>query len=268
MEQKTSQKNKIVSALVIGIALALIVTWLILTPPGLMGKADAIGYAVCHRIAERSFDIGGRELPLCARCTGMYLGAFAGLVYLGRKGKRGKFPPLKIWVVLAIFAVLFTADSFNSFAMLLPGHPHVYITTNLIRLFTGTGMGIIIPIVLWPVFHQTLWADFEETPIVQNWKELGWVLIIALALDLCVLSGIPFLVLPMGLISAATVPGILTLVYTVVWTMLQQKENKYRIWSEIWILLLLGFITALGQIALMDIVRFNVTGTWSGFIPN
>ena len=30
----------------------LLVVWLILTPPGLLGKADAIGYAVCHRIAD------------------------------------------------------------------------------------------------------------------------------------------------------------------------------------------------------------------------
>ncbi len=149
------------SIIILVIAIALVVTWLILTPPGLMGKADAIGYAVCHRIAERSYDIGGRELPLCARCTGMYLGAFAGLVYLGRKGRRGKFPPGRIWAVLGVFALVFTLDSLNSFAMLLPGSPSVYITTNLMRIFAGTGMGIIIPVVLWPVFNQTVWEDFE-----------------------------------------------------------------------------------------------------------
>jgi uncharacterized membrane protein len=249
------------------IAIALVVAWLILTPPGLLGKADAIGYAVCHRIAERSYDIGGRELPLCARCTGMYLGAFAGLVYLGRKGKCGKFPPGRIWVVLGALALIFTLDSLNSFAMLLPGSPSLYITTNLMRIFAGTGMGIIIPVVLWPVFNQTVWEDFEQKPILENWKELGILLLFGLILDLFVLSGVPFLVIPAGLISAGTVLGILTLVYTVVWTMLQRKENKYRIWSEIWVLLLLGFITALGQIALMDIIRYNMTGTWSGFIP-
>jgi hypothetical protein len=96
---------------------------------------------------------------------------------------------------------------------------------------------------------------------------LGIVLLLALGLDLFILSGVPFLVLPAAVISAGTVLAILTLVYTVVWTMLQRNENKYRIWSEIWVLLLLGFITALGQIALMDILRYNMTGTWSGFIP-
>ena len=260
-------KLNVASLIVLIIAITGTLAWLVLTPPGLMGKADAIGYAVCHRIAERSFDIGGRELPLCARCTGMYLGAFAGLVYLGRKGKRGKFPPGKIWAVLGVFAFIFALDSLNSFAMLLPGSPSVYLTTNLIRIFAGTGMGIIIPVVLWPVFHQTVWEDFEPRPILAGWKELGIVLVFALGLDLFILSGVPFLVLPAAFISAGTVLAILTLVYTVVWTMLQRNENKYRIWSEIWVLLLLGFITALGQIALMDILRYNMTGTWSGFIP-
>jgi uncharacterized membrane protein len=255
------------SIIVLVLALVLLVTWCVLTPPGLLGKADAIGYAVCHRIAERSYDIGGRELPLCARCTGMYLGAFAGLVYLGRKGKRGKFPPGRIWAVLGVFALIFLFDSLNSFAMLLPGSPSIYVTTNLMRLLAGTGMGIIIPVVLWPVFHQTVWEDFEPEPILNSWKELGIMLVFGLILDLFVLSGIPFLMIPAGVIAAGTVLGILTLVYTVVWTMLQRKENNYRIWSEIWVLLLLGFITALGQIALMDIIRYNMTGTWSGFIP-
>ena len=42
--------------------------WLAYTPPGLLGKADAIGYSVCHRIAVRSFMLGDRQVPLCARC--------------------------------------------------------------------------------------------------------------------------------------------------------------------------------------------------------
>ena len=45
------------TAKIILAALAVIVTvvWLSYTPPGLLGKADAIGYAVCHRISARSF---------------------------------------------------------------------------------------------------------------------------------------------------------------------------------------------------------------------
>ncbi|MFC1936831.1 hypothetical protein ACFLYP_04105 [Chloroflexota bacterium] len=44
----------------------MLVGWLLNTPTGLLGKADAIGYAVCHQIAHRSFHIGDRPISLCA----------------------------------------------------------------------------------------------------------------------------------------------------------------------------------------------------------
>ena len=34
-----------------------------------------VGSLLCHQRPERSFFIGGRQLPVCARCTGLYLGA-------------------------------------------------------------------------------------------------------------------------------------------------------------------------------------------------
>jgi hypothetical protein len=41
----------------------------------------AIGGAVCHQLPERSFFLWGRQLPVCARCTGIYAGAaFSALV--------------------------------------------------------------------------------------------------------------------------------------------------------------------------------------------
>lgn len=35
----------------------------------------AVGGAVCHQIASRSFHIGTAQLPVCARCTAIYAGA-------------------------------------------------------------------------------------------------------------------------------------------------------------------------------------------------
>ena len=55
--------------LVVGVAALAFVSWLLNTPEGVLGKADAIGYAICHRIDGRSFHLGNRQFPLCARCT-------------------------------------------------------------------------------------------------------------------------------------------------------------------------------------------------------
>jgi uncharacterized membrane protein len=35
----------------------------------------AIGHIVCHQLPARSFHVWGASLPVCARCTGIYLGA-------------------------------------------------------------------------------------------------------------------------------------------------------------------------------------------------
>lgn len=40
--------------------------------PGLLFP---IGSFVCHQRPERSFFVDGHQLPVCARCTGLYLGA-------------------------------------------------------------------------------------------------------------------------------------------------------------------------------------------------
>ncbi len=37
----------------------------------------AFSRLICHRIPERTFKIRGKYLPVCSRCTGIYLGAFS-----------------------------------------------------------------------------------------------------------------------------------------------------------------------------------------------
>jgi uncharacterized membrane protein len=48
--------------------------WLValsLAPPMLM----PVGALICHQRAERSFFLDSRQMPVCARCTGLYAGA-------------------------------------------------------------------------------------------------------------------------------------------------------------------------------------------------
>jgi uncharacterized membrane protein len=45
------------------------------------------GSAICHQLGERSFHLFGEQLPVCARCTGLYAGGAAAAVaytWLGR----------------------------------------------------------------------------------------------------------------------------------------------------------------------------------------
>ena len=40
----------------------------------------SIGSLVCHQRPERSFLWAGHQLPVCARCTGLYLSALVGVM--------------------------------------------------------------------------------------------------------------------------------------------------------------------------------------------
>lgn len=46
------------------------------------------GSVVCHQQATRSFRIDGRQMPVCARCTGLYASALAGALLALGSGRR------------------------------------------------------------------------------------------------------------------------------------------------------------------------------------
>lgn len=252
------------SLLILTTALVLI-GWWYYTPPGLLGKADAAGYAVCHRIASRSFLVGDRQTPLCARCSGMYLGALLGFAYLLPFGKRGGMPPLKIALLLGFFLAAFGFDGVNSYLHFFPGAPGLYQPENSLRLITGTGVGLGIAAVLVPVIHQTLWQVYDGRPALQGWRQMLPLLGLAGLLDLMIWGENPLLLYPLALLSAFSIFFILSLVYSIVWIMLTRHENRFNNLRSLWIPLTAGFLTALVQIALFDAARFWLTGTWAGF---
>jgi uncharacterized membrane protein len=63
------------------VALVLFAPWL---PVPLAGVVYLFGGRICHQIAERSFFLDDVQLPVCARCLGIYVGAALGLVLSGR----------------------------------------------------------------------------------------------------------------------------------------------------------------------------------------
>ncbi len=255
--------------------------WLIYTPSGLLGKADAVGYAVCHRFDFRSFWLGDRPLPLCARCSGMYLGAVLGLVYYALISRRKSgYPALSSWIILGLFVIGFGVDGLNSLLSLLISdtlaqvNPGLYqmLTTvviyqpqNWLRLFTGTGMGLVMASIIYPAFNQTVWKDTNSAPVVTGPLFLAPLIGLALLLDLAILTENPLLLYPLALISAGGVLLLLSMIYTMVVLMLFKFENRYVDWKQLIFPFTAGFCVALAQIFLIDLARFAITQTWGGF---
>jgi uncharacterized membrane protein len=266
VETKGAFPSAVGKSLIFIVVGLLLFGWLIGTPPGLLGKADAVGYAVCHRIDARSFHLGERQLPLCARCTGMFLGAVLGLLFQTlASGRKAGMPPWQLWGVFGLFVAAFGIDGVNSYLHLFPGAPSLYEPSNLGRLLTGTGMGLVIAFVIYPAFNQTAWKYFDPTPALRGFKPLAIVVLLALLMDWLVWIENPFLLYFFGLVSALGVLILLVMVYSVFWMMLLKSDNRFERLSQLMLPLVLGFGTAIAQIALFNLVRFFFTGTWDGF---
>lgn len=254
-------------------ALAAFASWMYIAPPGLLGKADAVGYAVCHRIDERSFHIGERQLPLCARCSGTFTGAAVGLAFLAATShKRGGMPHKKFYLIFALFFLAFGIDGSNSYLYLikqtiggLEQIPNLYIPNNTLRLFTGSGMGLTMAAFIFPAFNQTVWRDFEPAPVLESWSHFLALPGLMLIIDLLILTDSPIILYPIAFISTLGVLALLVMIYGIVWIMMMKQDNTFTRFRELWLPLLAGLTLALLMILGIDLFRLQLTHTWGAF---
>ena len=242
-----------------------LIFWLGWTPAGFWGKLNSIAYAVCHRIAERSYFFYGEPMPLCSRCTGMYLGAMAGLIYLFTQPRKAGFPSRKILLLLLGLFILFAVDGINSTLHFFQGMAGLYPPQNWLRLITGSGMGIVIAVMLVSVFNMSVWKDSIMERIMEKWKQflpLGGCVVF---LDLLVLTQQSWLLYPLAILSVLTVLGILALAYSVLLIMIWKRDNTITSLRQYLPWFISGLTCAFFQIFLMDTVRLVITGTWAGF---
>src|SRR5262245_47370415 len=98
----------------------------------------AVGGAVCHQIDTRSFHLWGRQMPVCARCTGIYVGAgvAAVAVLMSRRA-----PVARPRVVLAVASIPAVASlAFEWTTGIDPG--------NIPRAITGVLLGAAVAVVV------------------------------------------------------------------------------------------------------------------------
>lgn len=239
----------------------IVVALFLLTPGGLLDKADHIGYAVCHQIPVRSFFFGNRQLPLCARCSGQYLGALGGLlllIALGR-GRSGRLPPAPIAVVLIGFFVLWAFDGFNSYLTLFPGAPHLYEPQNILRATTGALQGVALIALVLPFFNSSFWANTTPVPTIARWRELGLLLVLVAAIVAATTSHIDTLLYPLALLSVGGTWMMLTIVNTMLVTLLMRREAQARTWRDALPLLVAGLALSTLELLAINLLRSYLT---------
>ena len=114
----------------------------------------AVGSVICHQLSERSFFIDGRQLPVCARCTGLYLGGLLGLAgWCAWKIARG-WRPITTFPSSAIRLVMLTGvPTALSIALGIAG---VWDGSNITRAALALPLGMCAGGVVAAVFTKDL----------------------------------------------------------------------------------------------------------------
>ncbi len=251
--------------LALGASLSILIIYVLVPPLAPLDKARLIGYSICHQIPERSFHIHEHQLPLCARCTGTYLGIAIGFLTLAlrRRWRAGHMLSAGMLVIMVIMIGIMGIDGVNSYIALLRGQPLFYEPQNWLRAITGSLNGLALSMIVWPVFNMTLW----KTPQPVRPLETAWELVLMLAVNGLVvaitLTGADWLLYPLSLISVGGVLWMLTLVNTMILLILFQQDSRAETRRQAVLPLLGGLVISLLELTAMGVFRYALTGTLS-----
>lgn len=251
------------SWLLLVVAGVVIASFFLFPPITVLDKTHLIGYAICHQIPHRTIHIDGTPLPLCARCTGIYLGALMGLtgLTLAKRYRSTELPPTLILLTLVAFIAIMGFDGVNSYLAFFPQAPHLYEPQNWLRLTTGTLNGLSMSIIVFPVINASLWHPglVKNRPVLRSFKELLPFLIGAAAIILIVLWQQPLLLYPLTILSTLGVMLMLGLVNTGLILIVVRREGYARRWGDVVVPLAMGLAVSFLMIGGMDWIRLTLS---------
>jgi uncharacterized membrane protein len=217
---------------------------------------------VCHQFPEHSLFVGGLQLPLCARCMGTHLGALLSLCNFWRwqRCRASRLPRPRLLAALGLIFALWVIDSVNSYLQFATGQILLYNPSNLLRLFTGMGNGLLLSAVVLPLFNYSVWREPSEAHAIESWRELGTIGLQLVVVTLTLQTGREPLFYPL---LAASVTGLLltlTMVNSVIAVILLQRENTALSWQQAVLPVGCGFLLAMSEVAAMAFLRSLLTG--------
>ena len=124
-------------------------------------------------------------MPLCARCTGIYIGAFlAFCFFFFRKRMSGNQPfSLKQIILMILCITPLAADGFCSYIGL-------WESNQFLRILTGSMTGAVIP-ALFLLAGNYDPVETNEKQIYENTKELLFLPLVAVIFGLCLWMELP-----------------------------------------------------------------------------
>ncbi len=250
------------------ILLALIALAGLLLPGTFKYKLEFLGFGVCHQIASHSLFLAGHQMPLCARCSGIYLGALTALLLLTvLHPLAGALPAPRLMPMLSFMFSTMVLDGINSTLQSLPGATALYETTNWLRLITGVLAGIALMFVLYPIFNQSFWRTSRlrrERSLEQPFELLGYfvaaaiVVGVLLSADRDITIG-DWLYWPLTLASMAGLLALLTMTNVLIVSTLTRRAGSVLTVAGAFTPLLIALILALIELTMLAELRLALT---------
>ncbi len=198
----------------LGAAYALALGGLIFLPGGtLIQRLSALDAGICAQIPSHTFYLARQALPLCARCTGIYVGFASTVLVLRGTGRlrASRLPSGWVAVVLGLAVAVMAVDGFNSLFLDLR-LPHLYQPHNLLRLATGLGTGTAMAAFLVPVANGLIWRDDDARASFASFRELAVMLPVLVLGFLVVAAQMGWSLYPLALYSTAGLVTALSLI--------------------------------------------------------
>ncbi|MFQ3632812.1 DUF2085 domain-containing protein [Roseiflexus sp.] len=189
-------------------------------------KMYAAVHGVCAQVHNVS--LGGEQLPLCARNTGIYSGFLLTFIYLWLLGREraAKLPPPAIVAALVALVVMMAVDGFNSLFVDL-FLPHLYTPRNELRTLTGIGMGTAIAVAMLLILNLSLRRDPDmEQRVIGNWRELGGALLLGLLVHAAIYGNVAITYWPIAIVAWTGIVGILFAVNLLIVALAMNYEGR------------------------------------------
>jgi uncharacterized membrane protein len=123
----------------------------------------AVGSRLCHQMAARSFHLFGSQLPVCARCLGIYAGGAIGLIAKPAASRRH----LRVRSVSS--RALLVAGGAPTAATLVLEWSGAWSGSNIVRSAAGLPLGAAVALVVAQVLTTVHYGRCaQRRPIASN----------------------------------------------------------------------------------------------------
>ena len=217
-------------------------------------------YATVHGVCAQMHNttIGGMQLPLCARNTGIYGAMTISLLAMWALGRirTTNFPPLWMTITLLIPVVIVAVDGLNSLFVDL-SYASLYPPRNQLRTLTGAMAGIAIAPFFVPLFNRVLRRNGTPSPVMANAIDLLVLWGLAFCFSMLVVIGPSWSFWPIAIVSWLGIVGILLISNGFAVAVAFGYDQRVTHVRELAAPVLVATAITIAELALMSWLRFG-----------